>query len=253
MRAAGARDHRCFPEDDSDDDAAFPFAADPGSDGRFAEPARDRRVRSRRARLARLCGTGRAAIARRDRGDPGAHERTVQRELLLPYAAGARCRGRRALARGARGLLRGSRARSGRREGRPRTRAVRRCDVRGRRGVAAGRRELSLRAPGRSAARSRAAHGRAGRLVRDDRRGSALAGCARRRRDRRAGRGGRRPSRHVPDRRHPRAAGPVRVAAADRRRGARAGDRRRRDRRRARHRGRVRARRARCRSAPLTC
>ena len=72
--------------------------------------------------------------------------------------------------------------------------------------------------------------------------------------DHRAGRRGRRPSRHVPDRQHRRAAGAVRAAAAGGRRGAGAGDRRRRHRRWPRHRRGVRARRrAACRSAPPIC
>ncbi len=92
----------------------------------------------------------------------------------------------------------GARPRSANQRRQPRT--VRCRDVRGGRGVEAGGRQLSFRVAGAGAAQA----GEGRRLHRDGggdhRQGGDLAGGKWRRRDHRAGRGGRRASWHVPDR-----------------------------------------------------
>ena len=89
---------------------------------------------------------------------------------------------------------------------RPRTRAVRCGDGRGRRGDEACGGELPLRSAGSKRCSSESGHRGQDLFLGHHRRGSALARRARRRRRHRAGRGGRRPSRHVPVRRRRRPA-----------------------------------------------
>ena len=99
-------------------------------------------------------------------------------------------------------------------------------------GVPAGGRQLPFRPARRRSAGAGAGLRGEDPVVGDDRRGGPLAGGARRGCDHRAGPRGGRTSRDVPVGRSQHADGHARTGAADRPRGARAGDRRRRHRRR---------------------
>ena len=136
------------------------------------------------------------------------------------------------MARAPRGRLRRGGPRSVGCGKRPRTRAVRRRNGGGRRGHEAPGRELPFRPSGCGAPRAGEGCGSEDLFLGDDSRRGALARSARRRRCDRARGGGRRPSRHVPERGHRRPAGPGRAPAAGRRCGRRSGHRGWRDRRR---------------------
>ena len=177
------------------------------------------------------------------RRDPPAHGEADQPELLHPHAAApdpareARWKARLAA------YYAGARHRSGQTRARRQPRALRRNDLRHRRGIQAGDRQLPFRPAGATAAGARAGRRLQGDRVGDHGGRGEVAGRARLRCDHRAGRRGRRPSRHVPHRRRRLPGRHLRAGAAGGRCGQGARDRRRRHRRCARHRGRPGARR----------
>ena len=174
-------------------------AAGPGADGgRAGRGAGDGGVGRRRAGIAAGRGDVVAGLARRRRRDAARRRPAGQHQLLLPRGAPARPVARGRLARDAAAVLRRARRVDVGDPVRPRPAAVRRRGGRRRRGLATRGRQLPLRPATRAAARARAARGRAGLVVGDDRGRGALARGARRRRHHRAGRRGRRPSGRVP-------------------------------------------------------
>ena len=103
-------------------------AADrPGADGRrAARRARDRGQQRRRPRLAAVRDARRRGAGEGARRDPRGHREALQRQLLLPRAAGrGRC-ARACMAHGAGAVLRGVRHRCGEHRRRSRARAVQR-------------------------------------------------------------------------------------------------------------------------------